>query len=296
VVNYEETARLYHNDNDTGNHYLIVELEGTISNRDGIGSRLRIRTPDGEVQHSETHSGTSLGGGDDLATYFGLGKNSVVSELLIRWPSGHVQTVLDITADRRIRVLEDTSARVTRLVYFDAFAEGYGVTVRWQTAFEASNAGFDVQLKNGQTFETIGFVKSKGKMFESVEYEYRAARLRNGVHVFRLKQSDTTGSFEYSPEVTVKYVSPDRFQLSGAHPNPFYPNTEFTLSVGQDQIVRVEVFDVAGRRVSTVHDGPFRSIDPRPFTFDGSGLPSGVYFIRAEGETSVSVVKVMLLR
>ncbi len=296
VVNYEENARLYRNENHNGNHYLIVELQGVISNRDGTGSRLRIRTPDGGVQYYETHSGMSLGGGDDLAAYFGLGKNTVVSELLIRWPSGLVQVLTGVAPDQRLKVVEDPSDPAVRLSAFDASAEESAVTLRWQTAFEADNAGFEVQRRKDQTFEAVEFIENTGRMFDSGVYEYRATNLPAGEHVFRLKQIDVDGSFEYSPELAVTVVALDVVQLSNAHPNPFNPLTQFTLTVGRDQYVRVEVFDVLGRRVALVHDGIVRGGTPRPFSFDAANLPSGVYLIRAKGEVSTSSSRVTLLR
>jgi hypothetical protein len=106
LVNYGQETYLFRNDNDNGHHYLIVDLEGRVSNRDGIGAKLTLTTPDGVVQYYETRSGSSLGGGDDLAAYFGLGPNSRVSELEIVWPAGTVQTLSDMTVDHRVTVIE----------------------------------------------------------------------------------------------------------------------------------------------------------------------------------------------
>ncbi len=98
LVNYGEKAILYRNDyaNTTGRRWLILNLQGAgapLSNRDGIGSKIKVTTPDGAVQYWETHSGTSLGGGDDLGAYFGLGDNGLVSQVEVIWPSGNVQTL-----------------------------------------------------------------------------------------------------------------------------------------------------------------------------------------------------------
>ena len=106
LVNYGNQAALYRNDNANGNRYLIVDLQGSTSNRDGIGSRLKLTAADGTVQYLETHSGTSLGGGDDLGANFGLGTNTSVAELEIRWPSGIRQVLNDIEADQRLKVIE----------------------------------------------------------------------------------------------------------------------------------------------------------------------------------------------
>ncbi len=106
VVNYGQMPHLWRNEGAAGHHGLIVDLEGVASNRDGVGAFVTVRTPDGVEQVWETRSGSSLGGGDDRAAYFGLGANTSVAELVIRWPSGIVQTLTDVAADQRLKVVE----------------------------------------------------------------------------------------------------------------------------------------------------------------------------------------------
>ncbi|MEO5753284.1 MAG: CRTAC1 family protein, partial [Chthoniobacterales bacterium] len=98
LVNHGEKAFLFRNDyaNTTGWHWIILNLQGAgppLSNRDGIGAKIKVTTPDGSVQHWETRSGDSLGGGSDLAAYFGLKANTLVSAVEVTWPSGITQTV-----------------------------------------------------------------------------------------------------------------------------------------------------------------------------------------------------------
>ena len=109
LVNSNEEAYLFENTLENEHHYLIVDLEGTQSNRDGIGAKLTITTPDGGRQVWETRSGSSLGGGDDRAAYFGLGLNTMISSLAIRWPSGVMQRLENISTNQRILVKEPTS-------------------------------------------------------------------------------------------------------------------------------------------------------------------------------------------
>jgi enediyne biosynthesis protein E4 len=111
LVNYGEKVHLFRNDyaNTTGHHWLILDLQGAgppLSNRDGIGAKIKLTTPDGVVQYWETRSGDSLGGGSDLAAYFGLNSNALVSQVQVTWPSGTVQTVMDLLADQRMTIVE----------------------------------------------------------------------------------------------------------------------------------------------------------------------------------------------
>lgn len=105
VNDIDGPAKLYRNLTEN-KHWLMVELVGTKSNRDGIGTELRI-VCDGEIQ-TRWH----LGGGSYLSVgdpriHFGLGNCSKVENLEVKWPSGINQNLLDIEADQVVRVVEN---------------------------------------------------------------------------------------------------------------------------------------------------------------------------------------------
>ncbi len=72
--------------------------------------------------------------------------------------------------------------------------------------------------------------------------------------------------------------------LGAAYPNPFSRRTTLALDVAEAQAVTVEVFDVLGRRVATVHDG-LLAVGQHRIVIEAAALPAGVYVVRAEGET-----------
>ena len=82
----------------------MLKLVGTKSNRDGIGARIRIGNQYAEMT-------TALGYASSSATgvHFGLGDLAVVPKIEIRWPSGVVQTLASIKADRVWEVVEPTN-------------------------------------------------------------------------------------------------------------------------------------------------------------------------------------------
>lgn len=296
VVNYEGPARLFRNNNANGNHYLIIDLEGVRCNRDGIGSRLRITTPDGERQHYEIHSGSSLGGGDDIAAYFGLGTHTTVSELLVRWPSGLVQAVHDVPADQRLKVTEDANARATRIRAVNGVSKAGGITISWKTAFEIDNDGFEIQHKRGGAFETIDHVAGGGGMFDAAEYSYEVTNLPPGTHEFRLRQMNHDGSVELSSEIVVGLHTPGAPLISVAYPNPFRSQTILTLAVERDQVARVDVYNVKGQLVTVLFEGTVRALAPEALLFDATGRPAGIYFVRAQGETFSFSQKIVLVK
>ncbi len=108
VGNFGQPIDLFHNQSPSQsntNHWLTVAPEGTISNRDAIGARIYLTTPDGITQIREITSGQAHGGGDHKAAYFGIGQNTS-GTLTVRWPSGILQEVGVVAADQRLHVLE----------------------------------------------------------------------------------------------------------------------------------------------------------------------------------------------
>ncbi len=98
-------AEIWMNDSPGADHWLEFALQGTKSNRDGIGARIKV-TAAGKVQfnHMTTASGyasSSLG-----PVHFGLGGAHLADEVEIRWPSGTVQILKNVTVDRVLQVKE----------------------------------------------------------------------------------------------------------------------------------------------------------------------------------------------
>ena len=102
-------AKLLHNVTETGNHWILIKLVGTKSNRMGIGAQIRITTPDGKKQWNECTTAVGYASSSDPRVHFGLGKNDKIAEMEIRWPSGLKQLLKDVQADRVLVVEEGKS-------------------------------------------------------------------------------------------------------------------------------------------------------------------------------------------
>ena len=89
----------------TANHWLEVLLIGDKSNRDGIGSVLKL-TSDGVVQVDQAKGGTSYMSASDPRIHFGLGKRNKIDSLQITWPSGRVDKLTNVPIDTIIAVKE----------------------------------------------------------------------------------------------------------------------------------------------------------------------------------------------
>jgi hypothetical protein len=96
---------LWRNTSDSPNHWLRVRTEGVKSNRDGMGAKIRLVTASG-VQFNHVSTAVGYGCASDRQVHFGLGRDELVQELRIVWPSGQVQTLRDIRADQTLTVRE----------------------------------------------------------------------------------------------------------------------------------------------------------------------------------------------
>jgi len=106
VTSMDANAELWMNRSPSAGHWLDIALHGTKSNRDGIGARIKVVTKAGTQYNHQTSSvcyaSSSLG-----PVHFGLGSESNVQKVEITWPSGFVQTLENIDADRILKVTED---------------------------------------------------------------------------------------------------------------------------------------------------------------------------------------------
>lgn len=104
-------ALLYRNDGGNRNNWLTVRLNGTRSNRSGLGAVVHIESALGK-QWKTVHSGSSYCSQSDLALTFGLAKDRIVSSLGVEWPSGTRQQFRNITANQFLTI--DESRGITK--------------------------------------------------------------------------------------------------------------------------------------------------------------------------------------
>ena len=102
-------VELFHNVSQTTNHWILLTLVGTKSNRMGIGAQIHIVTVDGKSQWNEVTTATGYASSSDSRVHFGLGANARIKEIEIRWPSGIRQMLHDVPADQILTVEEPHS-------------------------------------------------------------------------------------------------------------------------------------------------------------------------------------------
>jgi uncharacterized repeat protein (TIGR01451 family) len=182
------------------------------------------------------------------------------------------------------------------LTAFTASTSGESVDLRWSTASETNNAGFDVERStDGETFTAIGFEPGVGTTEEAQSYRFVDREAPFATTLFyRLRQVDTDGTFEYSPVVEVE-VTPSAVALLPVAPNPVSASARLRYELPEATTVRLQVFDLLGRRVATLADGE-KPAGRHEVSWQSAGLASGTYFVRLQAGSTAQTQMLRLVR
>ena len=194
------------------------------------------------------------------------------------------------------------------LTSFTAVQQGATVLLQWNTATELNNHGFEIERKTvavgvESDWRMIAFKKGNGTMSEPTAYtlEDKIEGIAAEKIMYRLKQIDFNGHFEYSESVLVDNIAPLDYEISQNYPNPFNPATIISFAVPSQNHVSLKVFSVTGEEVATLVN-ELQEAGRYEVTFNASEMPSGVYFYvfkAGDTESSSSILatkKMMLLK
>jgi len=98
-------AEIWMNRSEGAGHWLDIALEGTKSNRDGIGARIKVVTQAG-AQYNHMTTSVGYASSSHGPVHFGLGAQDRAEQVEIHWPSGILQTLRNVAGDRLLNVRE----------------------------------------------------------------------------------------------------------------------------------------------------------------------------------------------
>jgi hypothetical protein len=105
VTTNDGQAHLLHNQTATKSHWILLKLIGHRSNRDAIGAVVTLVTSSGQ-QYATVSTASSYLSASDKRVHFGLGGESSIQKLEIRWPSGVRQTLTNVAVDQVLQIDE----------------------------------------------------------------------------------------------------------------------------------------------------------------------------------------------
>jgi len=187
------------------------------------------------------------------------------------------------------------------LISFTAEVSVKTVTLKWITASELNNSGFEIYRQKSEDkgqkseWKRIGFVEGNRTTTETNDYSFADNDILSGKYFYRLKQIDFDGSFEYSDVVEVEINIPTAFSLSQNYPNPFNPSTRIEYSIPSDGFVSLTIHNTIGQEVSTLVNEN-QSAGKYSITFSAESLPSGLYFYTLQNGIYSETKKMLLLK
>jgi hypothetical protein len=186
------------------------------------------------------------------------------------------------------------------LTSFTAKQSVRGVELRWVTATEISNFGYQIEraylsTQNNQTiWEKIGFISGHGNSNSPNNYSFIDNKPLSGKSQYRLKQIDKDGAFQYTKTVEVVSVIL-KYNLAQNYPNPFNPTTVITYSIPASSNVVINVYNVIGELIKTLVN-QYQEAGIYKVNFDAGGLSNGIYFYKIQSGNFVEIKKMLLLK
>ena len=107
-------AHLYRNDGGNRNNWIKLKLIGTKSNRSGIGARIIVQSKSG-TQIRTLKSGASYCSQSELATIFGIGEDTVIDSITVKWPSGTTDQLVAVKSNQSVIITQTPHEPSTHL-------------------------------------------------------------------------------------------------------------------------------------------------------------------------------------
>ncbi|MBK7869031.1 MAG: T9SS type A sorting domain-containing protein [Ignavibacteriales bacterium] len=204
----------------------------------------------------------------------------------IHYASDHIPVYVNLSFDTPLPV---------ELVSFTGTRVGDGINLRWETATEINNMGFEIERsKDATNWSKIGFVEGNYTTNSPKYYSYTDLIRSSERLYYRLKQIDNDGTSEYSHEIEVAEVMPKDFLLSQNFPNPFNPATTIEFSIPEQGYVTLKVYDMTGSEVVSLVDGIMEA-GIHSINFNAINLAGGNYLYKLKWNNMMIAKKMLYL-
>ena len=172
------------------------------------------------------------------------------------------------------------------LISFSASQQDKKIMLNWKTATETNNSHFEVERKfKNQEWEKLDIVAGAGTITEYRNYFYEddfTSLPYSGTVLYRLKQVDYNGEFEYSNVIAVdaEFI-PTKISISQNYPNPFNPVTTIKYWLNIEANVKIDIYNSLGQSIEAVVN-EVQSAGNYSVQWDGTNYASGIYFYAFE--------------
>jgi hypothetical protein len=161
IANHGAQPILYRNDGGNANDWLKIKLQGTVSNRDGLGALVTL-DPDtsttGDEMVRELNGGSNFLGHNELLVHFGLGPSASNIDLItVAWPSGILQQLTNVSANQVLDLLESAGPAPLEGDYNDDLVVDAADYVIWRAQLGETGTGLSADGNNDQTVNQLDY-------------------------------------------------------------------------------------------------------------------------------------------
>ncbi len=181
------------------------------------------------------------------------------------------------------------------LLSFTAAEKDKSVVLKWATATEIQNKGWEIERKaaGNADWEKIVFVNGRGNSTAVNNYTYTDADITAGTsYQYRLKQIDLDGHFVFSNILVVKISGKNKMVLS-VFPNPVNTVAAIHFSITENEHVKLTIFNAQGQMVKEIVNSVLnKGSYSKPL--EATGLATGKYLVKLETVTGVVTSQIIV--
>jgi len=203
----------------------------------------------------------------------------------------------------------DASLPVTLSAFSAHWAE-QSIVLEWITESEVDNLGFILERSetNKKTWHIISSYKTHeefvghGNVSSSTEYTFTDSNVKSDKQYwYRLSDVNTNRDVTLHAPVSIMIIDqPELSKMENAYPNPFNPQTYIAYHLGQYENINISVYDLLGRRISTLLNRKQQAGNYHIYWngLNGQGMKvsSGAYIIRMQTESTTQIQKVLFMK
>ncbi|WP_428236046.1 BspA family leucine-rich repeat surface protein [Gracilimonas sp.] len=186
---------------------------------------------------------------------------------------------------------------------FEIATEDTRILKLWDYVSDVATPDNELEFKFSiisDSVETVGFDNTNGELAITSRAQadtfFVAIQVANNQNIVSLDTLEVRADPSFITSAEMMAALPDEFELNQNYPNPFNPTTVIRYGVPQSSEVRLEVFDMLGRKVATLVNGERQRAGWHQVNFDASRLASGMYLYRIVAGKHVQTRKMMLIK
>jgi len=275
------------------NSWIILTCEGTTSNRSAIGTRIYAKTFANGKYITQTREITPINGHlayANLRVHFGLAEANVIDTLLIRWPSGNIDTYFDVKANQFYRAIEDNELGIdfaaTNYIQCSPPIPDQELTSVDETITIDLNDYY--KFITGDTVPVIEGDTMFFKIFNNENTNVVTATINGNILTLesgiengdsKIQLIDSTSIAKRMDHFTVSRLVdvvniPEKQNIT-AYPNPFNSSIVIEYELKNSETVKITIYNPLGKQIKTIEKK--QSQGKQQVVWDAEGLPAGIY-------------------